>query len=105
MTIYLAEELKQNHITVNAVHPGQVATGIWKGDSFLMKLVAPINKKRYASPMDACATSVYLASSKQVEGITGKLFEKENQVKMKALMAYTDNLIEINKVKVIDVKQ
>jgi NAD(P)-dependent dehydrogenase (short-subunit alcohol dehydrogenase family) len=109
MTIYLAEELSGDHVAVNAVHPGQVATGIWKGDSFLMKLVAPINKRRYASPMDACATSVYLASSDQVKGITGKLFENEDQVmvynarildrdQMKALIAYTEKLIMINHV-------
>ena len=108
MTIYLAEELKRDHVTVNAVHPGQVATGIWKGDSFLMKLVAPINKRRYANPKEACATSVYLASSDQVEESTGKLFENENQVmtynarildrdQMKALIAYTEKLIAINR--------
>jgi NAD(P)-dependent dehydrogenase (short-subunit alcohol dehydrogenase family) len=108
MTIYLAEELQSDHVTVNAVHPGQVATGIWKGDSFLMKLVAPINKRRYASPKEACATSVYLASSEQVKEITGKLFENENQVmtynarildrvKMNDLIAYTERVIATNK--------
>lgn len=109
MTIYLAEELKEDHVTVNAVHPGQVATGIWKGDSLLMKLVAPINKRRYANPMDACATSVYLASSADVKDLTGKLFENKSQVmtyndrildqaKMNDLMAYTERLISMIRV-------
>ncbi len=109
MTIYLAEELKEDHVTVNAVHPGQVATGIWKGDSLLMKLVAPINKRRYANPMDACATSVYLASSADVKDLTGKLFENKSQVmtyndrildqaKMHDLMAYTERLISMIRV-------
>lgn len=107
MTIYLAEELKPDHVMVNAVHPGQVATGIWKGDSLLMKLVAPINKRRYADPKDACATSVYLAVSDEVSEISGKLFENKNQVmrfnqrvqdreNMMRLIAYTEKVIAEN---------
>jgi NAD(P)-dependent dehydrogenase (short-subunit alcohol dehydrogenase family) len=80
MTRHLAEKLHNDNITVNAVHPGEVSTGIWKGDSFLMKIMGPINRKRYASPEDACETSVYLATSESVNHISGKLFQNKSEV-------------------------
>ena len=104
MTIYFSEKLTNDGISVNSVHPGDVATGIWKGESLLMKLIAPINKRRYMSPEKACKTIVYVATSNEILGVTGKLFEKTNKAMeynkkiqdkdvINKLFNYTDNLI------------
>lgn len=102
-TIYYAEQLKDLNISVNAVHPGSVATNIWTGKSLLMKIIGPINQKRYDRPEDACKTAVYLAGTNDLNE-TGKLFEKIDQImtypdrvndenKIQELMVYTDELI------------
>jgi NAD(P)-dependent dehydrogenase (short-subunit alcohol dehydrogenase family) len=104
MNIYLSEQLEKDRITVNAVHPGEVATGIWKGDSLLMKLIAPINKKRYTKPEVACETILYVATSKDLDSVTGKLYENTNQQmtynkrilnkeKMNQVINYTNELL------------
>lgn len=80
ITIELSNALKKEDITVNAFHPGEVATDIWKGDSLLMKIIGPINMKRYDSPKKAAITGVYLATSDEVNNVTGKFFEKKDQV-------------------------
>ncbi|WP_051534060.1 SDR family oxidoreductase [Desulfitibacter alkalitolerans] len=76
-TIDLAEELKDSGVTVNAVSPGRVATNIWNGSSLLMKIVKPIMMRNSISAQEGARTGVYLAVSPMVEGITGKLFDKE----------------------------
>lgn len=80
ITIELSDTLKKEGITVNSVHPGKVATNIWKGDSLLMKIMGPINMKRYDSPKKAATTGVYLATSDEVNNVTGKFFENKDQL-------------------------
>lgn len=103
-TIYLSRKLKNDNITVNAVHPGQVATNIWKGESLLMKIMGPINKKKYDSPVLAAKTGIYLVISDDVKEITGKMFENKDQIMtynkkilnenlMTELINYTENII------------
>lgn len=79
-TIYMANKLKDDHITVNAVHPGHVDTNIWKGDTLLMKVIAPMMKKKSDSADLAALTPVYLALSPDVQYKTGKMFEKESHI-------------------------
>lgn len=79
-TIELSDRLKDNHITVNAVHPGSVATGIWKGESLLMKLVSPMMMKKADLPEVAAQTPVYLATSPDVRYKTGEMYEKVDHV-------------------------
>jgi NAD(P)-dependent dehydrogenase (short-subunit alcohol dehydrogenase family) len=76
----LAERLKDTGITVNAVHPGHVATNIWNmwPGKWYQALLFKIIRWFAMSPEDAAQTSVYLARSDEVKGITGKYFEKKN---------------------------
>lgn len=76
-TLELADRLKGTGITVNAVHPGHVATNIWNMwpgkwyQALLFKII-----RRYArSPEDAAQNSIYLACSDDVKGITGTYFD------------------------------
>ena len=60
LTLYLADTLKPVGITVNAIHPGAVATSIFHGDSWLMRMLNR-NKKKLYQPVDIAAkTALYL---------------------------------------------
>ncbi len=79
----LARRLEGSGVTVNAVHPGGVATGFARdGDvrapfSWLFTLAKPFLR----SPEKGAQTSIFLASSPELDGVTGKYFadSKEEQ--------------------------
>ena len=81
-TYELARRLNSNHIppvTVNALHPGYVATQIGTNNGLLAKWGVnlwhklPFNKFPI-TPEEGAQTIVYLATSPEVEGVTGKYF-------------------------------
>jgi NAD(P)-dependent dehydrogenase (short-subunit alcohol dehydrogenase family) len=80
-TYELARRLEDSGITVNALHPGFVATNIAKDNGFYVKLIYPILERRMITPEEGAQTSIYLASSPDVEGMTGKFFVKKKAVK------------------------
>jgi NAD(P)-dependent dehydrogenase (short-subunit alcohol dehydrogenase family) len=73
-TYELARRLEGTGVTVNALHPGFIATGFASNNgpvyAFGMKLVGLFIRK----PAQGAQTSIYLASSPEVEGVTGKYF-------------------------------
>ena len=73
--VELARRLEGTGVTVNALHPGFVATGFAKNNgkaiAAIVSLIAPLVAR---SPAKGAATSIYLASSPNVEGVTGKYF-------------------------------
>ena len=74
-TMELARRLEGTEVTVNALHPGFVATGFGKNNgrviAALVSMFAPLVAR---SPAKGAETSIYLASSPSVEGISGKYF-------------------------------
>jgi NAD(P)-dependent dehydrogenase (short-subunit alcohol dehydrogenase family) len=75
----LAERLQDTGITVNALHPGHAATDIWNiwPGKWYQALLTKIVQRFMISSEEAAQTSIYLASSNEVKGITGKYFEKK----------------------------
>lgn len=74
-TTELASRLEGTGVTVNALHPGMTNTGFGKNNpSFLMKIMGVVIPFIARSPEKGAETSVYLASSADVQGITGKYF-------------------------------
>jgi NAD(P)-dependent dehydrogenase (short-subunit alcohol dehydrogenase family) len=67
-TYELARRLQGTGVTANCLHPGGVATNIWR---IPPALVRPFMK----SAKEGAETQVYLASSPDVEGVTGKYFD------------------------------
>lgn len=56
---------------------GLIDTGIWRNVNFLLKPgLFVINKLMFISVEEGAKTSVYLATSKEVDGISGKYFNK-----------------------------
>jgi len=76
MTLDMAERLKGFGISINAVHPGEVATNIWKGDSLLMKIIAPMQKKRLQTAKKGAQAGLHLVTNKELWKETGKFYEK-----------------------------
>lgn len=74
-TLDLASRLMEKNITVNAVHPGNIITNIWRDlfpESRLLEfLIRWIDKAGFMSARKGCGTLVYLADSPEVEGQTG----------------------------------
>ncbi|MGA9119638.1 MAG: SDR family oxidoreductase [Bacteroidota bacterium] len=73
-TYELARRLQGSKVTVNALHPGVVRTNLGANNGWLRARVRNIVMRRMISPGEGAKTSIYLASSPDVEGITGKYF-------------------------------
>ncbi len=76
-TYELARRLEGTGVTANCLHPGFVATNIaQRGMPLIVRLLAKPIFLFGISPEEGAKTSLYLASSPDVEGITGKYFVK-----------------------------
>ena len=74
-TMELARRLEGTGVTVNALHPGFTATGFAKNNGKVMATLVSIFAPLVArSPAKGAETSIFLASSPSVEGMTGKYF-------------------------------
>ena len=74
-TTELARRLEGTGVTGNALHPGFTSTGFGKNNpGFLMKIMGVLVPLIARSPEKGAATSIYLASSPEVQSITGKYF-------------------------------
>ena len=74
-TYALARRLQGSGVTATALHPGVVRTGFGAEDpSRIYKMLVPLWRPFMQTPQQGAATSVYLASSPDVEGVTGRYF-------------------------------
>ncbi len=75
-TYELARQLKDSHVTANALHPGFVATGFAQNNSgWLARLFAALHVFAI-TPERGAETSVFLAKDTSIEGTTGSYFAK-----------------------------
>jgi NAD(P)-dependent dehydrogenase (short-subunit alcohol dehydrogenase family) len=72
----LARRLTGSGVTANCLHPGFVATRFADTSGGLTSLVVRGAKRFALTPEEGAKTIIYLASSPEVEGITGKYFHK-----------------------------
>ncbi len=91
-TYELARRLQGTGVTANCLHPGFVATNFGQRDvgpavRLLVKLIGSFG----ASPQEGAKTSIYLASSPEVEGVTGTYFVKSIP-KRSAAISYDESL-------------
>ena len=74
----LARRLEGTRVTANAMHPGFVRTGFGHNPGFLGKLIK-LGQSFARTPEHGARTLVYLATSPEVEGMTGKYFQDERE--------------------------
>jgi NAD(P)-dependent dehydrogenase (short-subunit alcohol dehydrogenase family) len=71
----LARRLQGSGVTANSLDPGLVSTNIFLKEGTLpKKILGPPMDLLFLSPREGARTSVYLAASPEVEGISGKYF-------------------------------
>jgi len=74
-TFELARRLADTEVTVNALHPGFVASGFAKdGDTAWLRLAIMAARPFARSPEKGAATAIWLAASDEVKGVTGRYF-------------------------------
>lgn len=73
----LARKLEGTGVTANCLHPGVVSTPIaQKESSGIYRLGWTLWRPFMITPEQGAETSIYLASSPEVEGVTGQYFDK-----------------------------
>jgi NAD(P)-dependent dehydrogenase (short-subunit alcohol dehydrogenase family) len=75
-TYELARRLEGTGVTANADHPGVVASGFGRTYPGPMALLYVLGRPFMLTPDQGARTSVYLASSPEVEGVSGKYFAR-----------------------------
>jgi NAD(P)-dependent dehydrogenase (short-subunit alcohol dehydrogenase family) len=70
-TYELARRLEGTGVTVNCFHPGVIATELFRDQNPLVRIGSKLFLK---SPAKGAETGVYLATSPEVNGVTGKYF-------------------------------
>ena len=73
-TRFLAKKLEGTGVTVNCVHPGMNKTDLGRDAGGFSQMIFKLMGK---NPEIGAETSIYLASSPDVENITGEYFAKE----------------------------
>jgi NAD(P)-dependent dehydrogenase (short-subunit alcohol dehydrogenase family) len=91
-TYELAKRLQGTGVTANVLHPGRVNSGF--GDNaqspFMRFVMSALKRFGAITPEQGADTVVYLATSPEVEGVTGKYFDKR-KVKQTNPISYDDD--------------
>lgn len=73
----LARRLAGTGVTVNALHPGVVATAFGANNGFWGKLMRKVMDFGSISAEQGAQTTIYLATAPEVAGVTGSYFVKQ----------------------------
>jgi NAD(P)-dependent dehydrogenase (short-subunit alcohol dehydrogenase family) len=84
-TYELARRLEGTGVTANCLHPGVIGSGFGQTYGSALSILVKIARPFMLSPEEGARTSVYLASSPEVAGVTGKYFSKCKAVKSNAV--------------------
>jgi NAD(P)-dependent dehydrogenase (short-subunit alcohol dehydrogenase family) len=78
----LSRRMAGTGVTSNALSPGWVASDIWKKiNPWLTPVLNPIMQRIGITPQEGAQTSIYLATSTEVEGITGGYYVNKRPVR------------------------
>jgi retinol dehydrogenase 14 len=73
-TYELARRLEGTGVTATVLHPGVVRTEFGAEDQSGLVVIGRLARPFMKTPAQGAATSIYLASSPEVEGVTGRYF-------------------------------
>lgn len=93
-TYEMARRLEGTGVVVNVVLPGFVATNLGRSSgSKMSRVMFGMMKPFQLSPKEGAETSVYVASSSDIDGVTGRCFDKKEVVETSEI----SNNIELQK--------
>jgi retinol dehydrogenase-12 len=81
LTWALADRLRGRPVTANALNPGYVLTDLTINVGGLLKLAVALTSFRAQTPLDGADTAIWLAASPEVEGISGKFWNKRRKTR------------------------
>lgn len=79
-TYELARRLAGSGVTVNAVHPGAVASGFSKNNGTLARIAMTLIAPFFMSAGKAAETPVWMATAAELETTTGSYFYKKKRI-------------------------
>ena len=77
----LAKRLQGTQVTTNCLHPGVVATGFGHNAKGIFRHLVKLGAPFMLTAAKGARTSVYLASSPEVEGVSGEYFIRSRKAK------------------------
>lgn len=83
-TYELARRMQGRGVTVNALHPGFVATNFGVSNGGFFRPLFRLLQLAAIKPVEGARTTLYLASSPDVAGVSGQYFAKEKAVRSTA---------------------
>ena len=84
-TYELARRLDGTNVTVNCLHPGVVATNFAHRDGGMVGFLVKTFSFLLRRPAKGAETAVYLASSADVDGVSGRYFVDKKEVRSSAV--------------------
>jgi NAD(P)-dependent dehydrogenase (short-subunit alcohol dehydrogenase family) len=79
-TVALAKRLPSG-ITANCLHPGAIASGFAQDEKSAFGWVTRLSRFAMLTPEQGAQTTLHLATSPEVDGVTGQYFSKSRAVK------------------------
>ena len=80
LTWALADDLKDQRVTANAVNPGYVLTPLTTNTTGPLKLLIALTRLAAQTPLAGADTAVWAAASPELEGITNKFWTKRYEI-------------------------
>nr|XP_022914515.1 dehydrogenase/reductase SDR family member 13-like isoform X1 [Onthophagus taurus] len=81
-TIGLAKRLSGTKVVTNTLHPGAVDTDFLIRFPFLKTFFQFVSKLYFLTPLEGAQTSIYVALSDKLEGVSGRLFDNCREIEM-----------------------
>lgn len=78
-TAELARRLAGSGVTANSLHPGAVATGLGTNNGAWARALIALLRPFFRTPDGGAATSIYLAASPDVAGVSGRYFANRRE--------------------------
>jgi NAD(P)-dependent dehydrogenase (short-subunit alcohol dehydrogenase family) len=77
----LCAQLQADGVTANCLHPGVVGSGFAQDESSAFGFMVKLGKPFIMSPEKGARTSIFLATSPDVEGVSGEYFVRQKMAK------------------------
>lgn len=90
-TTELARRLESTGVTANCLHPGMIDTGIWRNVPFPFNYpMKMITRGFFKTPEQGAQTTIYLAVSEEINGVSGKYFMDCKQAQLNRAASDTE---------------